>query len=192
MQTSRALSQLLEEMPTDRVSVGWIAERLKGRSFGLVMLVLALAGLAPGVASVSGFLLAIPALQMMMGRQTLVLPDFLARRSAPSEKFAIWVRRMIPIFARIEGLLPESKGERTGGMVRLIGLIDFLLALAIIAPVPFAYIPPTLAIIFISFAQIEDSGFLLALAFVITFAAIAFVTAICWTVFALILRAIGL
>jgi hypothetical protein len=192
MQTSRALSGLLDRLPPDRVSVGWLSEQLKDRSFGFVMLVLALIGLAPGVASVSGFLLAVPALQMMMGRQTLMLPEFLAKRSTSSEAFAKWLKRMIPVFARVENILPESKREHAMGWTRLIGFVDFLLALAIIAPVPFAYIPPTLAIVFISFAQIEDSGFLLALAFIIALAAIAFVTAVSWTVLLVVLRLIGL
>lgn len=192
MQTSQALQRLLEEAPPDRISVGWIGIQLGSRSFGFLMLVLALAGLAPGIASVSGFLLAVPSLQMIAGRKTLMLPEFLSKRSAPTAGFAKWVRRMIPIFAAIERIVPASAHGRLVGATRLIGLIDLLLAIAIVMPVPFAYIPPTLAIIAISFAQIEDSVALLAIAFVLAALAIFFVGLVSWEVLEFLAHLIGL
>ncbi len=59
--TSVALAQLLNEAPRDHVSFAWLIGRLQKRSFGLLMLLLALLGLAPGVALFTGFLLAFPA-----------------------------------------------------------------------------------------------------------------------------------
>ena len=192
MQTSQALERLLEEAPTGRISVGWIAAQLESRSFGFLMLVLALAGLAPGIASVSGFLLAIPALQMTAGRKALVLPQFLSGRSASTASFARWVRRMIPVFAAVERVVPVSAHGRLSGATRLIGIVDLLLALAIIMPVPFAYIPPTIAIVAISFAQIEDSVALLAIAFALAALAIFFVGLVSWEVLEFLLRLVGL
>jgi hypothetical protein len=192
MQTSHALERLLDGAPPDRISVGWIASQLESRSFGFLMLVLALAGLAPVIASVSGFLLAIPALQMIAGRKALVLPQFLSKRSASTPGFAGWVRRMIPVFAAIERIVPAGAHGRLAGATRLIGVIDLLLAIAIIMPVPFAYIPPTLAIIAISFAQIEDSVALLATAFAIAVVAIFFVGLVSWEVLEFLLHLIGL
>jgi hypothetical protein len=192
MQTSQALERLLDGAPPDRISVGWIASQLESRSFGFLMLVLALAGLAPGIASVSGFLLAIPSLQMIAGRKALVLPQFLSKRSASTPGFAGWVRRMIPVFAAIERIVPAGAHGRLAGATRLIGVIDLLLAIAIIMPVPFAYIPPTLAIIAISFAQIEDSVALLATAFAIAVVAIFFVGLVSWEVLEFLLHLIGL
>lgn len=192
MQTSQALKRLLKDAPPDRISVGWIAAQLESRSFGFLMLVLALAGLAPGIASVSGFLLAIPSLQMIAGRQTLALPQFLAVRSAATPGFAKWVRRMIPVFAAIERVVPASAHARLARATRLIGVIDLVLAIAIIMPVPFAYIPPTLAIIAISFAQIEDSVALLAIAFGIAALAVFFVGLVSWEVLEFLAHLIGL
>ena len=192
MQTSAALTRLLDDAPPDRISAGWIAAHLQNRSFGFVMLVLGLAGLAPGIASVSGFLLAVPALQMIAGRDALVLPDFLATRSASTPSFAKWVRRAIPVFAAIERVVPPRAPLQSVLLTRLIGVVDLLLALAIIAPVPFAYIPPTLAIILISFAQIEDSIVLLVLALIFAMASIFFVMVISWTALMFLLRVVGL
>ena len=46
--TSAALAQLLNEAPQDRVTLAWLLGRLQKRSFGLLMLLLALLGLVPG------------------------------------------------------------------------------------------------------------------------------------------------
>lgn len=192
MQTSIVLEQLLNDAPPDRISVGWIVDRLKGRSFGFVMLVLAIAGLVPGFASVSGFLLAVPALQMLMGREALVLPGFLCRRSASAASFEKWVHRLVPIFAAIERVIRPGKTDHVRMFTRVIGAIDFALALAIIVPVPFAYIPPTLAVILISFAQIEASLILLVLAFAVAAAATLFVAGISLTVLKIGLALTGL
>ncbi|HSM96241.1 MAG TPA: exopolysaccharide biosynthesis protein [Rhizomicrobium sp.] len=192
MQTSRALERLLDEAPADRINVAWIAAQLESRSFGFVMLVLALAGLAPGIASVSGFLLAVPSLQMIAGRRALALPAFLSKRSASTAGFAKWVRRLIPVFAAVERIVPSSAHGRLLRATRLIGAIDLLLAIAIIVPVPFAYIPPTLAIVAISFAQIEDSVALLAIALMIAALAICFVGLVSWELMAFLVHAIGL
>lgn len=192
MQTSAALEHLLKDAPPDRISVGWIAGHLKDRSFGFVMLVLAIAGLAPGIASVSGFLLAVPAIQMMLGREALILPRFLSERSAPTAGFAKWVRRLIPVFAGIERIVRPGKTDHVGKFTRIIGAVDLALAIAIIVPVPFAYIPPTLAIILISFAQIESSVFLLVLAFGAGAVAILFVAGVSLTVLKLGLALTGL
>jgi hypothetical protein len=192
MRTSLALTQLLADAPRDRIGIGWIANQLEGRSFGFFMLVLAFSGLAPGIASVSGFLLAVPALQMLLGKDKLTLPGFLANRSADSASFARWINRMIPIFAWIETAVPSAAGHGIGRFTRMIGALDLLLAFAIIVPVPFAYIPPTLAIMALAFAQIEDSLILFTVACGIALAALLFVGLVSVEVIALLLHAIGL
>jgi hypothetical protein len=53
--TSVALAQLLNEAPRDYVSLAWLMGRLQKRSFGLLMLLLALLGLVPGIAMFTGF-----------------------------------------------------------------------------------------------------------------------------------------
>lgn len=192
MQTSQALAQLLDNAPSDRISAGWIANHLRDRSFGFVMLVLAIAGLVPGIASVSGFLLAIPALQMIAGRAALTLPDVLAERSMAAAEFARWIRRLIPFFARLERVFPSGTHARSQRLTRLIGAVDLCLAVAIIVPVPFAYVPPTLAIALISFAQVEDSLFLLSVSFGVAFIAVLFVAFASAAVLKLLVAAMAL
>jgi hypothetical protein len=180
--TSVALTQLLHGAPPDEISLGWIVTRLEKRSFGFLMLVLALVGLAPGIASFSGFVLAIPAIQMMLGRDTPALPRFLAARSVPTHYFARWVGRLVPAFRRIEGFVrprwafPQTK--------RIVGVVDLAMAITIVLPFPFAYIIPTLVIVLISFAWLEEDGVLLCTGFVAAALSLAFSIAQVWAALA--------
>ncbi|TMJ78961.1 MAG: exopolysaccharide biosynthesis protein, partial [Alphaproteobacteria bacterium] len=54
--TSRVLGALLDEATTERVSLGWLMDRLGERSFGIILLLLAFLALIPGVSPVAGIL----------------------------------------------------------------------------------------------------------------------------------------
>jgi hypothetical protein len=58
--TSVVLQQLHDEAPTDHFTLGWLMGSLRKRSFGIIMLLLALVAMAPGVSIVAGLLLMIP------------------------------------------------------------------------------------------------------------------------------------
>ena len=68
---------------------------LHRRSFGIIMLLLALAAMAPGVAIVAGLLLMIPALQMIAGRPAPFFPRFIADRPLPTRHLAALVQRAV-------------------------------------------------------------------------------------------------
>lgn len=60
--TSEVLRGLLAEAPADCVTFGWLLDKLHTRSFGIVLMLLALIGLAPGTSPIVGLLLTIPAI----------------------------------------------------------------------------------------------------------------------------------
>ncbi|MBI3675763.1 MAG: exopolysaccharide biosynthesis protein [Proteobacteria bacterium] len=186
--TSVALARLLAGAPADRVSPDWLVAHLQKRSFGFLMLIMALFGLAPGIATVSGFLLAIPAIEMILGRDNPSLPGYLARRSIPAEQFVRWISKAIPLFARLEIFIRPRFHTPFQATKRLIGLIVLLLAATILSPVPFAYVPPTLVIMFISFAYLEEDGVLLCISLVAALLSISFTAVTVWAT----LRATGM
>ena len=55
--TSVILEQLLIEAPGDTITLAWLIGALRRRSFGLVMLLMALVALVPGGSTVIGVLL---------------------------------------------------------------------------------------------------------------------------------------
>ena len=58
---SVVLDELLGPEAPEQVTLGWLLGRLRDRSFGVVLLLLALLGLLPGVSAVAGVLLMVPA-----------------------------------------------------------------------------------------------------------------------------------
>jgi hypothetical protein len=178
--TSAALARLLDEAPTDRVSLGWLISRLQKRSFGLVMLLLALLGMAPGIATVAGVLLVFPAAQMIMGRESPSFPRFIAGRSIPTRHFIRWAATAIPLLARMETIIRPRWRTPFQATKRGVGILVLILAATLIWPIPFSHIIPMLVIILISFAYLEEDGLLLCISLVAAAVSIAVTTAIVW------------
>lgn len=57
--TSVVLQRLHDEMPTDQFTLGRLVQSLHKRSFGIIMLILALVAFTPGLSIVAGVLLKI-------------------------------------------------------------------------------------------------------------------------------------
>jgi hypothetical protein len=161
--TSAVLAQLLKDLPADHVSFAWLIRRLQKRSFGLVMLLMALVGLMPGVGFLIGVLVAFPASQMILGHDSPTVPRFLASRTIASRHIARWAGRIIPLFKHME-LLVRPRWQTPFQLTkRLIGVMVLLLSITLIWPVPFSHVIPSLVIMLISFAYLEEDGVLLSI-----------------------------
>ena len=79
--TSLVLQELLAEAPADHFTLDWLIGSLPDRSFGIVMLLLAVLAMVPVGSIVPGLLLAILAAQMTVGRKGPVFPRSIATRS---------------------------------------------------------------------------------------------------------------
>jgi hypothetical protein len=171
---SKLLARLTAEAPPGRIDLGWFLAKLEQRSFGLLVLVMAIVGLTPGIASLSGFLLTIPSVEMILGRDSPTLPAFLTRRSISTRHFANWIARIVPPLRYAETLAHPRWQMSASATKRLIGVVNLIMALTITLPFPFAYIVPTLVIVLIAFAYLEEDGLLLAAGFVAAFLSFAF------------------
>ena len=160
--TSVALMRLLDDAPADRVSLAWLISRLGKRSFGLLMLIVATLGLAPAVATLAMLLLPFPAIQMVLGHERPSLPHFLAKRSIPTQRLSRLAVRSIPLLRRMEIFIHPRWPTPFEATKRLVGLTILLLAVTLIAPFPFNIVP-TLVIILISIAYLEEDGMLLCI-----------------------------
>jgi hypothetical protein len=72
--TSAVQQRLHDELPANHFTLGWLMHSLRKRSFGIIMLLLALVAIAPGLSIVAGLLLMIPAFQMIVSKPTPDLP----------------------------------------------------------------------------------------------------------------------
>ena len=105
--TSLVLQQLLDDAPADHMTLASLMDGLRERSFGIVMLVLGLIGLAPGVSAIASVMLAILAFQMILARPSLVFPRFVASRKVPTARVMRLGRRAVSTFraaAELAGL----------------------------------------------------------------------------------------
>ena len=103
--TSVVLEDLLRRAPADQVSLEWVVGNLHERSFGIVILVLALIGLLPGASLPIAVLLPVPAMQLLLARPEPKLPRFIARRRLSTPKLARLVARVTPVLKRLESVV---------------------------------------------------------------------------------------
>ena len=127
--TSRVLGALLDEATTERVSLGWLMDRLGERSFGIILLLLAFLALIPGVSPVAGILVTVPAFQMVRAHAGPVFPRRLAascfdtRRLVAIVGQAVRLLRFLERFIYPRWMTPfEATRRLVGGVVLLVSL----------------------------------------------------------------------
>jgi hypothetical protein len=178
--TSAVLEQLLKEMPPDHVTLAWLTGRLRQRSFGLVMLIMALAGLVPGASIFIGVLLGFLAVQMILGGESPSLPRFIACRRVSTRQVVRLVHRTIPVLERMERLIHPRWRTPFETTKRTVGFVVLLLAATLVLPLPFSHIIPALVIMLISFAYLEEDGALLCISLGTALVSLAITSATVW------------
>lgn len=177
--TSVILEELLHDAPTN-VTLEWIVANLRERSFGIVMLLIALLGLVPGLSPFVGVLLAIPAIQMIVGRSEPLLPRRLATRRLSKARLAHTLARVIPVVRRMERIVRPRWATPFEMTKRLIGFVILLLARTLLAPIPFSNIIPALVVMLLAFAFLEEDGLLLCIALAAAVMSLAITAAAIW------------
>jgi hypothetical protein len=171
---SEALEQMLDGLPPDHFTLKWLSGYLQRRSFGLIVLVLALIAMIPGVSYIAGLLLFAPAIEMIMGKSAPNFPRRIANYPLPTRQLALTVRRTLPALRYLEKIIRPRWQLPPATTKRLVGIAVFLLtALLLLTPLPFIQIVPGIVIIILSVAYLEDDGLLLLLGLLATLALLA-------------------
>jgi hypothetical protein len=159
---SVVLQQLHDEMPADHFTLGWLMHSLHKRSFGIIVLLIALVAIIPGLSIVAGLLLMIPAFQMIAGESAPVFPSRIATRSLPTRHLAVVVQRFVPVLRYLEKAIHPRWRTPIGATKRLVGAIVLTLsATLVLIPVPLSNVAPALVIALIALAYLEEDGILL-------------------------------
>jgi hypothetical protein len=175
------LQRLHDEAPTDHFTLGWLMGRLHRRSFGLIMLLLAVVAIAPGVSIVAGLLLMIPAFQMIAGQHMPVFPRRIAVRPLPTRHLAALVQRAVPVLSYLEKLIHPRWPTPLDATKRLVGALVVLLNITLLfTPVPLSNVVPALVIALISLAYLEEDGLLLSIAMLASVIVLAVEFAAVW------------
>jgi hypothetical protein len=162
---SVVLQRLHDEVPADHFTLGWLMHSLHKRSFGIIMLLLALVAIAPGLSVVAGLLLMIPAVQMMAGKPAPVFPRRIATRSLPTKHLAAVVQRSVPVLRYLEKVVHPRWHTPPEATKRLLGAVVVMLSTTLVLiPIPLSNVVPALVIALISLAYLEEDGVLLSIA----------------------------
>jgi hypothetical protein len=162
--TSIMLERLLEEAPGDTVTLDWLIGELRERSFGFVMLLMGMVALIPGGSTFIGFLLAYPAIQMIMAREAPTMPAFIAKRRISTARLATVARRAASALKRVERFIRPRWRTPFEATKRVVGVVILALAPTLIWPFPFSHIIPAMVIMLLALAYLEEDGVLLVLA----------------------------
>ena len=99
------LQQLHDQVPAGPVTLQWLMGRLREQSFGMIILILAIAAAAPGVSILAGLLLLVPSFQMIIGFSELRFPRWIATRELPTRHVGAVMGRAIPILKYLERVI---------------------------------------------------------------------------------------
>jgi len=156
----------VHEAPSDEVTLAWIIGHLKERSFGIVMLLIAVIGLVPGTSPLIGVLLAVPAIQMVLARNEPILPRRIAARRMSTHRLNRMINRAIPVLRYLERFVRPRWATPFKATKRVVGLVILLLGVTLLAPIPFSQYIPTLVIMLLAFAYLEEDGILLLISMI--------------------------
>ncbi|WP_082666306.1 exopolysaccharide biosynthesis protein [Aureimonas sp. AU4] len=163
---------------TDAVRVGEIADRFGGRGFGPFLLLPALIEISPiggipGLPTVLALIIAVFAVQILLGREQLWLPRFIKERTLSARRVAEAVARLRPLALwldrRFHGRLETLV---TAPFVKLAAVVVILACLLVpfLELLPFASTIPMAVVIVFGLAMTVRDGLLMALGFAATLA----------------------
>jgi len=179
--TSEVLQALIDEAPTDHFTLDWLIESLPERSFGIIMLVLAVLGMMPIGSMLPGLLLMILAAQMVAGRHGPVFPRRIATYPLPTRYLERMGRQAIQVLKYLERVVTPRWPTPFGATKRVIGIgVLLLTSLVLLAPLPLTNVPPAADVALIALAYIEEDGVLLAVALFVALILLALAAAAVW------------
>ncbi len=124
---------------------------LHKRSFGIIMLLLAVVAIAPGASIVAGLLLMIPACQMIAGQPAPVFPRRIAAHPLPTRHLAALVQRAVPVLRYLEKVVHPRWPTPFKPTKRLVGAVVVILSASLaFFPIPLSNVIPALVIALIS------------------------------------------
>ncbi|HYF06617.1 MAG TPA: exopolysaccharide biosynthesis protein [Acetobacteraceae bacterium] len=177
LRASRLMAGLRRRVGGETTTVGEMLGHLGDRATAFLLLVLAIPALIPStglpIGAMFGAAMSVIALQMLLGREAVTLPGFIARRSLTAAQVEALVRRSVPVLRRAERhLRPRLGGLARAG--RLPALLVLLHGVLIVLPIPLGNTLPGLAVILIALGLLVRDGAAVAAGLVVSVAAVAF------------------
>ncbi len=172
IKTSTLLAETLASLEGTHVSVGELMHQFQRRSYGGVLLILALLAMVPGISVLAGIAMVVPAFQLLIGLPTPIFPKFIQSRQVGVAGLQKWGSTLGRGVERLENLvIPRWPSLSNTLARRLIGLIILFLGMVVAIPFPFSNFPPALATIGFSLGLLERDGLMIIIASVLSIVA---------------------
>ena len=159
---SDLLEELLDAFPNERITVGEVLERLEGRAFGLLLLLLALPNCVPnipGLSTIFGVMMLAPAIQLILGRGDLWLPRRVRAWSFSRDVVQRTIKASVPILRRVEHFIrPRWTWLVHPPMLQILGLQTVVMALVLMLPIPAGNWPPGMTVAATALALLQRDG----------------------------------
>ncbi len=188
---SALLKRLRERLGGEQPTLGEVLAHLGDRAPGFLLLALAIPAVVPTpgvpVGMVFGTVLALVAVQMIVGRDRLEVPTWIGRRRVKRSTIHTVVEKATPMVERVERTLRTRYPALTrAGFLRPLGVFVLLMGVLIALPIPFGNTLPGLAVLVIALGLIAKDGLAvlagLGLGAVATGVSVALVAGTYWAV----------
>jgi hypothetical protein len=162
---SEILRELSAAAPPDRFPLDWLLDRLRLRSFAVVILMLAVIAMAPGISIIAGALMIILGVQMVAGRSSPAFPRRVGAYAVPTVYLTGSIERVVPILTQIERVIRPRWPLPQVAAKRFVGLLVVLLSMTLVfSPIPLSNVAPAFVIALIAMAYLEEDGLFLTIA----------------------------
>lgn len=180
---SRPVGQLLADIAEQcdhNWTIGDLSAALGSRAFGITMFIFTLPNAVPlplpGVSTLTGIPLMFFAAQLFIGRQTVWLPDWIARRSIGADRLKTALNYAVPRMKKVERFIkPRHERFTHGPYRRFAGALIIIQAALIALPIPLGNFPPGLAMMLLALAITERDGRLMMIGWGASLLAIIYV-----------------
>ena len=157
--TSTLIRRILAELPGEDVRIGYIVYKLRRRSFGGLLILLAALSLLPGISIFAGIAMILPGVQMLLGFRAPLLPWIIRKQTIKSQQLQAIGARAIAIIYRVEQWVKPRWPVLTAPPVpNLIGVLVIGLAIVVMLPLPLSNLPPAIALLLLSLGLLERDG----------------------------------
>lgn len=165
IKTSALLAETLQTLSGSHVAVGELMQQFQRRSFGGVLLILALLAMVPGISVFAGIAIIVPAMQLLLGLPSPMFPAFIQERQIGIAGLQKWGLKVSKGIEKLETLVVPRWSIMSSNVARrLIGLIIVLLGIVVAIPFPFSNFPPALATVCFALGLLERDGVMITIA----------------------------
>jgi hypothetical protein len=182
--TSQVLQRLTIGHPEDTVTFGKMLDTLGERSFGLLLILLALPNCipfpgVPGVSFATGMAILYISIQLILARDEPSFPDWVSRKSFTRGQLTRFIQKTTPLLRWLEKpIRPRLSAMVAGPGERIIGLVALMHAITLALPIPMGNLPQGIALILLALALIELDGLMAIVGYIASVAAVAWLGAV--------------